>query len=102
MSQSDRSNAWERYVEAKQLAFAEETAASEPQTIEELEEAIAKAAESSGIPETGMPPRSTVHPTSKGAWSRWFYRVLVFIFFCLVAGLIWWGNQNHSANLGNS
>ena len=104
MSPNDRTNAWERYVAAKQRAFAEEesAAADEPRTLEELEEAIAKAAEFSGIPETGMPPRSTVHPSSSGSGSRWFYRALVAIFFCLVAGLIWWGNQNHGGTPGNS
>ncbi|THF78343.1 hypothetical protein [Cohnella fermenti] len=94
MSGQDRSGTWERYMEAKRQAFSEEERTGEPRTLEELEEAIARAAESSGIPETGMPPRASVHPSNKGSWSRWFYRLLVLVFFALVAGLIWWGNRS--------
>ncbi|WP_035157174.1 hypothetical protein [Cohnella thermotolerans] len=96
MKEEDRSSAWERYIEAKRRAFEatdDEEEKNALSTIEELEAAIAEAAASSGIPETGLPPRASVHPSSRGTLTRWFYRVLVALFIALVAGLLWWGNQ---------
>ncbi|CAM3777565.1 hypothetical protein COLU111180_07935 [Cohnella lubricantis] len=97
MKDDGQSSAWERYVEAKRHAFEEQQAdggAGEPKTLEELEAAIAEAAASSGIPETGMPPRSSIHPTARRNLSRWFYQTLVILFVGLVAYLLWWGYQN--------
>lgn len=97
MKEEDRSSVWDRFKDAKRHAFeeleGEDAAPDAPRTLEELEAAIAKAAESSGIPETGMPPRASVHPSSRRNWSRWFYRALVALFAALVSGLFWWGNQ---------
>lgn len=92
----DDLSAWDRYVEAKRRAF-EESAdedGTRPLTLEELEAAIAETAASSGIPETGMPPRSSVHPSAKRNLSAWFYRVLVVLFIGLVVYLFWWGNKH--------
>lgn len=97
MKDGDHSSAWDQFVEAKKQALAEteeERETAYPQTIEELEAAIAEAAASSGIPETGMPPRSSVHPAAGRNMSRWFYRVLVVLFVALVAYLLWWGNRH--------
>lgn len=98
MKDEDHASAWEKYVEAKKRAFeeAEEVRGEEeyPRTIEELEAAIAEAAASSGIPETGMPPRSTVHPSARRHLSRWFYRALVVLFVALVVYLLWWGRRH--------
>ncbi|TVY04538.1 hypothetical protein [Cohnella terricola] len=92
---SDRepSSIWEKYVEAKQAAFSDSTESEEPLTIEELEAAIAETAASTGIPEIGMPPRSTVHPVKQRQLSKWFYLVLVFLFGSLIAALLWWGQN---------
>jgi len=97
MKDDGHSSAWDKYVEAKRHAFeesVEERESEHPQTIEELEAAIAEAAASSGIPETGMPPRSSVHPSAAGNLSRWFYRALVAMFVALVVYLLWWGNKH--------
>ena len=38
-----------------------------------------------------LPPRKTVHPTEKEKWVFVFYRTLLWIFICLVMGLLIWG-----------
>ncbi|MBB6674177.1 hypothetical protein [Cohnella nanjingensis] len=100
MKESDHSSVWERYVEAKKHAFEEEPpdGKAEPMTIEELERAIAEAAAASGVPETGMPPRASVHPTSRNTWSRWFYRLLVVLFIALIVLLFRWGQRLYQGN----
>ncbi|WP_308639110.1 hypothetical protein [Paenibacillus silvisoli] len=40
-----------------------------------------------------MPSRRTKHPSNKQQMANWFYRVLIFLFLLLMAGLFWWGNQ---------
>ncbi len=85
-------SAWERYVSAKKAAFGAEND-EETLTLDQLEEAIAQAAASAGVPETGMPPRAEVHPVKRSQISKWFYLTLVVLFALLVAGLIWWGRQ---------
>ncbi len=84
--------AWERYVSAKKAAFGADNA-NEPLSLEQLEEAIAQAAASAGIPETGMPPRAEVHPVKRSQLTKWFYLALVVLFALLVAGLFWWGGE---------
>lgn len=95
MNEHDTSSVWSRYRKAKQEALAPPVEAAEPLTLEELEQSIAQIAASSGIPETGMPPRAVVHPTKRRQLSRWFYRALLMLFAALVAGLVWWGNQHY-------
>ncbi len=90
--QASSLTAWERYVSAKKAAFGEEDS-GEPLTLDQLEEAIAQAAASAGIPETGMPPRAEVHPVKRSQLSKWFYLTLVVLFALLTAGLFWWGRQ---------
>jgi|HigsolmetaGSP12D_1036236.scaffolds.fasta_scaffold00423_15 ferric-dicitrate binding protein FerR (iron transport regulator) len=90
--ETETSSVWSRFQEAKRRAIGDGKEA-EPQTLEELEAAIAEAAAAVGIPETGLPPRSTVHPSNKRKVTLWFYRVLVALFAVLVAGLIWWGQR---------
>lgn len=101
MKESDHSSVWERFVEAKRNALREPESAEvdgPPLTLEELEKAIEEAAAASGIPETGMPPRATVHPTSRRAWSKWFYRLLVVLFVALIVLLFRWGQQLYQGN----
>jgi hypothetical protein len=86
-------SAWDRLMSAKKAAFGEPAAAEEELTLEELELAIAEAAASAGVPETGMPPRSEVHPVKRSQISRWFYLTLVVLFTGLVIGLLWWGQR---------
>ena len=94
----DSSSVWSKYVEAKRTAFGPSSSDGDgPNTIEELEAAIAEAAASSGLPETGMPPRSEVHPANRSQLSRWFYLVLVILFTSLVVGLLWWGQSRDTA-----
>ncbi|EGL17170.1 MULTISPECIES: hypothetical protein [Paenibacillus] len=38
-----------------------------------------------------LPPRSSVHPSERAKVTRWFYRLLLFLFILLVMGLGWWG-----------
>ncbi|MBW5446673.1 hypothetical protein GE107_11435 [Cohnella sp. CFH 77786] len=95
MNDNDTSSVWARYREAKNLAFERKAEPEEgpPLTLEELEAAIVQAAASSGIPETGMPPRSVIHPSKQKQLSRWFYRTLLVLFSALTAGLVWWGRE---------
>ena len=96
MKDEEGSSVWASYREAKRIALEEQESPSVeevPLTIEELELAIAMTAAASGIPETGMPPRASVHPSGRIKWSRWFYRALVVLFTALVATLLWWGNK---------
>lgn len=86
------SSVWGKYVEAKQHVFGAVQDGDAEQTLEELDAAIAKTAAASGIPETGMPPRSIVHESRRPALSAWFYLTLVLLFAALVAGLLWWGS----------
>lgn len=97
MNDNETSSVWSRYREAKEHALAkeEDKDGAEPLTLEQLEEAIAQAAASSGIPETGMPPRSVVHPSKQKQLSRWFYRILLLLFAALTAGLVWWGRRKY-------
>ncbi|MFB9277259.1 hypothetical protein [Cohnella cellulosilytica] len=94
--QASSLSAWDRYVSAKKAAFAAEDS-GEPLTMDQLEEAIAQAAASAGIPETGMPPRAEVHPVKRSQLSKWFYLTLVVLFALLVAGLLWWGQHQQIA-----
>ncbi|QMV44348.1 hypothetical protein [Cohnella cholangitidis] len=89
----ETSSVWNKYVAAKQTVFGKDKEGDSPMTLEELEAAIAEAAASSGIPETGMPPRSEVHPVKRSQLSRWFYLTLVILFAALVVGLLWWGQK---------
>lgn len=88
-----RPSVWEQFVEAKKHAAASEEREA-PLTIEELEAAIAAEAAQAGL-ETGMPPRSVVHPAKSRQLSRWFYLTLVVLFTLLVGGLIWWGRKEY-------
>ena len=96
------SSVWEQYRTAKKHALEpprdDSANAAEAMTLEELEAAIAEAAAASGIPETGMPPRSVVHPAKRRQLSRWFYRALLVLFTALVAGLLWWGTERYGAS----
>jgi len=83
---------WARYKEAKR--FAAGKTGQERQQEVTLDEAIARALAAAGLPETGLPPRSLLHPSQYGRLIRWFYRLLVALFAALVAGLIWWGYRN--------
>jgi hypothetical protein len=93
MNEHDTLSVWDRYRKAKQAALAAPEDKEKQLTLEELEQAIAEIAASRGIPETGMPPRAIVHPSRQSQLERWFYRILLILFFLLVAGLAWWGNQ---------
>ncbi len=96
MNENDTSSSsvWSRYRQAKQEALASPDGNEAPDlTLEELERAIAELAASSGLSETGMPPRSTVHPVKRHAVSIWFYSTLLFLFAALVIGMIWWGRE---------
>ncbi len=93
---SASSSVWNRFQAAKQTAFGAPEEKAEPQTLEELEAAIAETAASSGFPENGLPPRSGVHPIKRSQLSRWFYLSLVVLFSGLVIGLVWWGREHHS------
>ncbi|MDB4867844.1 MAG: hypothetical protein JWR03_2177 [Cohnella sp.] len=97
MNDQDTSSVWGRYRNAKNHAMGEPMEKKEEMelTLEQLEEAIAQIAASSGVPETGMPPRSVVHPSKRGQLSRWFYRALLVLFAGLVAGLFWWGRHHY-------
>jgi|GEM_PF-3133848 len=44
-----------------------------------------------GRDETYLPPRTAVHPTEKGKWTKVFYRTLLWLFISLVIGLTVWG-----------
>jgi len=91
------SSVWRKYVEAKKMALNDpEDDNAPPQTLEQLEAAIAEAAASSGVPETGLPPRAVVHPSKQRQLSRWFYLTLVVLFTALVCGLLWWGNHKYT------
>jgi ferric-dicitrate binding protein FerR (iron transport regulator) len=99
MNVDDRSSVWTQYRQAKEQALAAE-GEEEPDakmSLEELEAAIAQAAASSGLPETGLPPRAAVHPSKQRQLSRWFYRALLFLFAVLTAGLVWWGRQKYGS-----
>jgi hypothetical protein len=95
MNENDTSSVWSRYRDAKKraLALQEEPEAELKLSLEQLEEAIAETAASSGIPEIGMPPRAVVHPSKRRQLSRWFYRILLVLFAGLAAGLVWWGRE---------
>jgi len=99
MKESDHSSVWARYKEAKRIALGQEANSKEDEsalTLEELEDLIAKTAEMSGIPETGLPPRSEVHESARKSYSRWFYRTLVALFTCLVVFMFWLGKHYYS------
>jgi hypothetical protein len=40
-----------------------------------------------------LPPRSLIHPSEKGTWTRRFYRLLLILFVLLLVGLFLWGNH---------
>ncbi|WP_217592725.1 hypothetical protein [Cohnella sp. GbtcB17] len=99
MSEERLPTAWDKYVEAKRHALSpveKEAAVNEPMSIEQLELAIAEAAAASGLPETGMPPRAVVHPSVRKSYSKWFYRLLLVLFYALVGFLLWWGYEHYS------
>jgi hypothetical protein len=92
----DRSSSvWEAYVEAKKHAVSGDNPPCEKLTITELEAAIAEAAAQSGLSETGMPPRSVIHPYKRSQLSKWYYLMLVILFILLVSGLLWWGRKEY-------
>jgi hypothetical protein len=91
---------WNKYVEAKQSAFGAVKEEPTPVTLEQLEAEIAAAAAISGLPETGLPPRTIVHPVKRSQISRWFYLTLVVLFSGLVIGLVWWGREHPSTMNG--
>lgn len=94
MKEDDKpSLVWTKYREAKQNVLGLPKVEQVTMTLEELEAAIAQTAASSGLPETGMPPRSIVHHVNRRQLSRWYYLSLVLIFSALVIGLIWWGRE---------
>lgn len=95
MKEREGASVWEQYVEAKKHAVSEDDGPRRPMTIEELEAAIAREAEQSGLSETGMPPRSVIHPAKRSQLSRWFYLTLVILFTLLVGGLLWWGSRSY-------
>ncbi|MFC4808457.1 hypothetical protein [Paenibacillus sp. GCM10023250] len=49
--------------------------------------------EKNGEEAPALPPRRVTHPSSKQQLTRWFYRLLIFLFLLLLAGLLWWGRQ---------
>lgn len=91
-----QSSVWGKYIEAKQHAFGAGQDVVDALTPEELDAEIARTAADSGIPETGMPPRSIVHESRRPPLSAWFYLTLVLLFAALVAGLLWWGSTAFS------
>ena len=95
MNENDAPSVWSRYREAKRAALSAPDEPEEEQalTLEQLEQAIEQVAASSGIPETGMPPRSVVHPVKHHRLSLWFYSALLVLFSALVVGMIWWGRN---------
>jgi hypothetical protein len=95
MSEKDNKNfsVWSQFQDAKKSAFGQEEQIHEPRTIEELEAMIAETAASSGLPETGLPPRAVVHPSKGNQLTTWFYRSLVILFAALVFGLFYWGRK---------
>lgn len=95
MNGDETSKVWSKYREAKKQALAQEREQEQEEklSLEELEKAIAETAASSGIPETGMPPRSVVHPSQYKQLTQWFYRILLILFAGLVVGLVWWGRK---------
>ena len=98
MNDNDTPSVWSRYRNAKKRAL---DPSLEPEeevrlTLEELERSIAETAASSGIPETGMPPRAVIHQSGKRELSRWFYLLLVLLFAALTAGLVWWGSEHYN------
>jgi ferric-dicitrate binding protein FerR (iron transport regulator) len=97
MNDQNGSSVSSRFRDAKNHAMGDAEAKKKEieLTLEQLEEAIAQIAASSGIPETGMPPRSVVHPSKRGQLSRWFYRLLLVLFTGLAAGLVWWGRHHY-------
>lgn len=95
--QGDRVSAWDKYVAAKQHASASANTSEDKLTLAELEAAIAEEAAEQGLSETGMPPRSIVHPPKTSQLSRWFYLTLVILFALLVAGLFWWGQSEYGS-----
>ncbi|WP_276351726.1 hypothetical protein [Cohnella caldifontis] len=99
MNEKEPSSVWAKFRQAKEQALAseEERDPDMKLSLEELEAAIAEAAASSGLPETGLPPRAVVHPSQKRQLSRWFYRVLLILFAVLVGGLVWWGRQKYGS-----
>lgn len=40
-----------------------------------------------------LPPRSLIHPSEKGKWTRRFYQLLVLLFILLLVGLLLWGDH---------
>ncbi|BBI33166.1 hypothetical protein [Cohnella abietis] len=94
--EENSSSVWSKYLAAKESAFGSTQEDDIHLSLEELEAVIAETAASSGLPETGMPPRSNVHPSSRRQLSRWFYLALVVLFSALVIGLFWWGREHYA------
>jgi hypothetical protein len=44
--------------------------------------------------EDGLPARRHIHPSNKQQMTKWFYRLLIVLFFSLLIGLLMWGRQN--------
>jgi hypothetical protein len=38
-----------------------------------------------------LPPRTAIHPSEKGKWTKVFYQTLLWLFISLVIGLTIWG-----------
>lgn len=50
-------------------------------------------AESLEDDEMRLPPRRVVHPSGQDKLTKWYYRLLLLLFFALTIGLIFWGRQ---------
>lgn len=38
-----------------------------------------------------LPPRTAIHPSEKGKWTKVFYQTLFWLFLMLIVGLTIWG-----------
>lgn len=44
-------------------------------------------------PDSELPPRSVLYPSSRIRLTKWFYETLVLLFLILLGTLLWWGTQ---------
>ncbi|MFB9325264.1 hypothetical protein ACFFSY_04935 [Paenibacillus aurantiacus] len=65
--------------------------------IEASAEIAAASAELNGwsAGEGELPPRRDVYPSHRFKVTYWFYRVLIFLFIMLAAGLLMWGKKRY-------
>ncbi|REE94243.1 hypothetical protein A8990_10134 [Paenibacillus taihuensis] len=40
-----------------------------------------------------LPSRRDIHPSNKQQMTKWFFRILIFLFLLLMVGLLMWGRQ---------